>query len=186
MTDKPVRPCEASESTAQHRAAAANRAIECAVLTISDTRTKQTDRGGPLVCRFLQEAGHTITHRAICRDQPEEIAGHLDTWIADKTVQVILTTGGTGVGTRDSTIEIVAARLTARLDGFGELFRMLSWDVVGAAAMLSRACAGLVAANADDEGTFIFAMPGSPNAIEVAMSKLIVPELPHLVWERKR
>ncbi len=155
------------------------------MLTVSDTRTAETDRGGPLIAQLLTAAGHIVVDRAICRDEPGEIASRLDEWISQQRVQAILTTGGTGIAKRDSTIDIVAARLTHRLDGFGELFRMLSYNEVGAAAMLSRAIAGL--AMRDGAGdTFIFAMPGSVNAIETAMKNLIVPELSHLVWERKK
>lgn len=184
---KPVRPCQEPGSSAQHKAAAnATKPVTCAVLTVSDSRTEQTDKGGPLIRKFLTDAGHQVHAHAICPDDPLQIGTHLDAWIADDSVQVIFTTGGTGIGARDTTIEVVQQRLTARIDGFGELFRMLSWEAVGAAAMLSRACAGLVAISPDDEGTFIFAMPGSLNAIEVAMESLILLELRHLVWERKR
>jgi molybdenum cofactor biosynthesis protein B len=174
-----------SPSTQQHREAAHDQPVACAVLTISDTRTEATDKGGPLIRSMLTVAGHTIVDHGICRDEPEQIARRLDEWIDDDRVQVILTTGGTGIAKRDSTIDIVASRLTHPLDGFGELFRMLSFKEVGAAAMLSRAVAGLVMRDAAHD-TFIFAMPGSTNAIETAMKNLIAPELSHLVWERKK
>lgn len=174
-----------SASTQQHRAAAHDQPVACAVLTVSDTRTEATDAGGPLIRRMLTEAGHAIVAHAICRDEPAQIARRLDEWIGDTRIQVILTTGGTGIARRDTTIEIVTSRLTHPLHGFGELFRMLSYEQVGAAAMLSRAVAGLVAGDAGRD-TFIFAMPGSINAIETAMKNLIVPELSHLVWERKK
>lgn len=175
----------ASQSTQQHRRAAEDQPVACAVLTISDTRTEATDEGGPLIRTLLAAAGHTIIEHGICRDEPDGIARRLDQWIDDERVQVILTTGGTGIAKRDSTIDIVESRLTHPLDGFGELFRMLSYQEVGAAAMLSRAAAGLVMRDAAHD-TFIFAMPGSTNAIETAMKNLIVPELSHLVWERKK
>lgn len=178
-----------SASTQQHRAAAHAQPVACAVLTVSDTRTEATDEGGPLIRRMLTEGGHAIIAHAICRDEPAQIARRLDEWIGDTRIQVILTTGGTGIARRDTTIEIVTSRLTHPLHGFGELFRMLSYAQVGAAAMLSRAVAGLVAGDAGCDGgrdTFIFAMPGSINAIETAMKNLIVPELSHLVWERKK
>lgn len=174
-----------SQSTQEHREAAHDQPVACAVLTVSDTRTAETDQGGPLIRSLLTAAGHTIVDHAICRDEPHEISAHLDHWIAEPRVQVILTTGGTGIAKRDSTIDIVTSRLTQPLDGFGELFRMLSFKEVGAAAMLSRAVAGLVMRDGECD-TFIFAMPGSVNAIETAMSNLIVPELSHLVWERKK
>lgn len=174
-----------SQSTQEHREAAHDQPVACAVLTVSDTRTEATDKGGPLICQLLTAAGHTIVDHAICRDEPHEISSRLDHWIAEPRVQVILTTGGTGIAKRDSTIDIVTSRLTHPLDGFGELFRMLSFKEVGAAAMLSRAVAGLVMHEGVGD-TFIFAMPGSTNAIETAMKNLIAPELSHLVWERKK
>ncbi|MFG0328380.1 MAG: molybdenum cofactor biosynthesis protein B [Phycisphaerales bacterium] len=176
-----------SQSTNEHRAEAAGDAVGCAVLTISDTRTAETDKGGPLIRRLLEEAGHAVVDHAICRDEPAAISAQLDRWLAHLEVQAILTTGGTGIAKRDGTIRIVEDKLSVKLDGFGELFRMLSYDEVGAAAMLSRAVGGLVAQEDDNGGdTFIFAMPGSTNAIETAMRKLIAPELSHLVWERKK
>lgn len=174
-----------SQSTQQHREAAHDQPVACAVLTVSDTRTEATDQGGPLIRRSLADAGHGVVAHAICRDEPEQIARQLDAWIEDARIQVILTTGGTGIARRDTTIEIVSSRITHPLHGFGELFRMLSYEQVGAAAMLSRAVAGLIARDGGRD-TFIFAMPGSVNAIETAMKNLIVPELSHLVWERKR
>jgi len=174
-----------SQSTQEHREAAHDQPVACAVLTVSDTRTAETDQGGPLIRSLLSAAGHTIAAHAICRDEPRDISARLDQWIAEPRVQVILTTGGTGIARRDTTIEIVTGRITHPLHGFGELFRMLSYGQVGGAAMLSRAVAGLIARDGGRD-TFIFAMPGSVNAIETAMKNLIVPELSHLVWERKK
>ncbi len=169
-----------SRSTAQHRQLAKEQSARCAVLTISDTRTEADDKGGQLIQSLLRNAGHTIAAHAIVKDEPARIEAQLKSWIADNTIEVICCTGGTGISSRDSTIEVVSRLLDKPLDGFGELFRMLSWQQVGPAAMLSRAVAGLAGQ------TLLFAMPGSPNAVELAMTKLIVPELPHLVWERKR
>jgi molybdopterin adenylyltransferase len=174
-----------SQSTQEHREQAGDRAVACAVLTVSDTRTPQTDEGGPLIQWLLEEGGHAIVDHAICRDDPTAIGEHLDRWIARPQVQAIVTTGGTGIAKRDSTIDIVRRMLTIELEGFGELFRMLSWREVGAAAMLSRATAGVVIDEQSGD-TFIFTLPGSTNAIETAMRNLIVPELAHLVWERKK
>lgn len=184
-----------SKSTQEHRAAAADALdpsagggpVGCAVLTISDTRTLETDQGGPLIVKFLEEAGHTVVKRALCKDEPAAINDWLTKWLANGQIKAILTTGGTGIAKRDTTIEVVERRLSVRMDGFGELFRMLSFKEVGAAAMLSRAVGGAVFQEASRGGdTFIFAMPGSLNAIETAMKNLIAPELAHLVWERKR
>jgi molybdenum cofactor biosynthesis protein B len=166
--------------TADHRAQAAGRRARCAVLTISDTRTVQTDTGGALVARLLGDAGHDVVDRRIVKDEPAQIDAQLRAWLSDPSIQVICSTGGTGIARRDTTIEVVGRLLDKPLDGFGELFRMLSWQEVGAAAMLSRATAGLAGE------CLIFAMPGSTNAVQLAMSRLIIPELPHLVWERSR
>jgi molybdopterin adenylyltransferase len=204
---------EAHQVKAKHAVDAAS--IRCAVLTVSDTRTLENDQSGDLIERLLLAAGHLAIHRAIVRDEPGEIEHQLRHWMADPAVNVILTTGGTGIARRDTTIEVVRRLLTAELDGFGELFRMLSWQEVKAAAMLSRAVGGLVvrdrettkrqdgerseqvdAERIQSDGVhdldremsdvFIFAMPGSQNAVRTAMKQLIIPQLPHLVWERTR
>ena len=169
-----------SQSTNEHREKAKGQIARCAVLTISDTRTKETDKGGKTIIAALSAAGHDIADYAIVKDEPTQIVAQLKLWLADTNIHVICCTGGTGISSRDTTIEVVDRLLTKRLDGFGELFRMLSWDQVGSAAMLSRATAGLAGE------TLVFAMPGSTNAVELAMSKLIAPELSHLVWERRR
>ena len=175
-----------SESTRHHRLQAGRCSAQCAVLTISDTRKLETDERGGVIVDLLTQAGHVVIERAICPDEPARIAAQLEDWLGREELQVVLTTGGTGIARRDTTVEIVDAVLTAKLDGFGELFRMLSWDEIGAAAMLSRATAGLVARPADEGGdSFIFAMPGSVAAIQLAMTKLILPELAHLLWERR-
>ena len=178
-------------SNLSHQAAAAVQAADqpvcCAVLTISDTRTAETDRGGPLIRTMLTEAGHKVLEHSIVRDDLPAIAEQLDRWLTRDDLHAILTTGGTGIAPRDTTIEVVRSRLTRELEGFGELFRMLSWEQVRASAMLSRAVAGLVVRPSGEGGdTFVFSMPGSTNAIETAMKNLIVPELAHLVWERSR
>lgn len=178
-----------SDSTQQHRDAAAEQIepVACAVLTVSDTRTEETDTGGALIRDRLTEAGHRVVAHAICKDEPTQIRAQLESWLTRSDLHAILTTGGTGIARRDTTIEVVESLLTVPLQGFGELFRMLSWDEVGAAAMLSRATAGLVVRDATaGDDTLIFSMPGSRNAVKTAMEKLIVPELAHLVWERRR
>ncbi len=181
-----------SASTTEHRTAAQANAnqepIRCAVLTVSDTRTKETDKGGRLIRGLLSAGDSTpfqIAQTQIVIDDPTAIDTQLTTWLADSDIHAIITTGGTGISRRDTTIEVVERKLSAKLDGFGELFRMLSWEEVQAAAMLSRATAGL-AAHENGNDTFIFAIPGSTNAIRLALTKLIIPELPHLIWERQR
>lgn len=179
-----------SESTGRHRELARSdprsRAVGCAVLTISDTRTTENDTGGDAAARILEGAGHRVVSRAIVRDDPPAIESALLGLLGDTRVQAIVTTGGTGIAPRDTTIEVVRRLIAVELPGFGELFRMLSWEEVGSSAMLSRAIAGLAAPPGRSEGVFIFAMPGSVNAVEVATGRLIAPELSHLVWERSR
>ena len=145
------------------------------MLTISDTRTEANDTSGDAIVSALQTAGHLVSNRRIVRDDPSmvrdlvlEQAGNVD---------VVITTGGTGLTSRDSTYEAISAVLNKRIDGFGELFRMLSWQEIGAAAMLSRAVAGVAGS------TLIVAMPGSTKAVRLALTKLIVPELGHLIFE---
>lgn len=167
-------------STAEHRDKAKDFHAKCAILTISDTRTLDTDVSGHLIAEYLELAGHHIVDRALVHDEISAIGSNLNLWLEDDEVQVILTTGGTGIARRDTTIEVVKRMIDKPLPGFGELFRMLSYPQVGSAAMLSRAIAGLAG------NTMIFTMPGSKNAVQLAMEKLIVPELSHLVWERQR
>jgi molybdenum cofactor biosynthesis protein B len=154
--------------------------IRCAVLTISDTRTEDTDTSGRTISDLLQAQGHTVSARLLVTDDPDRIAAALDALLARDDVQVVLTTGGTGISWRDSTYEVVERMLEKRLDGFGELFRMISYGEIGAAAMLSRACAGLA------RGRAIFVMPGSEAAVHLAMEKLVLPELGHVVRETTR
>jgi molybdenum cofactor biosynthesis protein B len=154
--------------------------IRCAVLTISDTRTEDTDTSGRTISDLLQAQGHTVSARLLVTDDPDRIAAALDALLARDDVQVVLTTGGTGISRRDSTYEVVERMLEKRLDGFGELFRMISYGEIGAAAMLSRACAGLA------RGRAIFVMPGSEAAVHLAMEKLVLPELGHVVRETTR
>jgi molybdenum cofactor biosynthesis protein B len=147
---------------------------------VSDSRTAETDVSGDLLAAKLEDAGHRVVARSWVADEPREISGKLAQWQQQLDIQVIFTTGGTGVSRRDTTIEVVEGLLDKRLDGFGELFRMLSYEQVGSAAMMSRALAGLAA------GVLLFAIPGSPAAVELALDKLVIPELPHLLFERSR
>jgi molybdenum cofactor biosynthesis protein B len=166
-------------SAPEHRRLAPAR-VTCAVITVSDTRTAETDTGGAAIVALLEGSGHAVISRAIVPDDEARIGGAIDAALAREEVQAVITTGGTGISTRDGTFEVVEARLEKRLDGFGELFRMLSYEQVGAAAMLSRACAGLVA------GRILIALPGSEAAVRLAMEKLVLPELGHLVREATR
>lgn len=169
-----------SESADFHRRAASGETARCALLTVSDSRTSENDRGGDAIAERIAASGHELVDRQWVRDEAHDIARVLTAWLARDDVGVIVTTGGTGISTRDTTVEVVERFLDQRLDGFGELFRMLSYQEIGSAAMLSRAVAGLA------RGVFVFALPGSAAAVELAFDRLILPELEHLVWERKR
>ncbi len=177
MSDPAVaRQPSASASTDAHRAAAPVR-VGCAVLTVSDTRTLADDVSGALIRDGLTAAGHDVRDYRIVPDEPARIRETLAAWFARTDVQAVLSTGGTGIAARDTTYDVVVSLLEKRLDGFGELFRMLSYPEIGAAAMLSRAVAGVAS------GTVIVAMPGSRNAVGLAMEKLVLPELAHVVFE---
>jgi molybdenum cofactor biosynthesis protein B len=160
-----------------HRKSAVS-AVRCAVLTISDTRAMETDVSGRTIVELLEAAGHAVVKRQILRDDPKDVHDAVLGQIGG--VDAVITTGGTGVTSRDSTYEAVAGLLDKRLDGFGELFRSLSYAEIGSAAMLSRACAGVA------RGTAIFLLPGSENAVRLAMTKLILPEIGHVVRELRR
>lgn len=166
-------------SHTQHRAEAPSR-IGVAVLTVSDTRTVETDTGGRTISDALEAAGHTVVERAIVTDDPAAVSARVRSWLAREEIRVVITTGGTGVTSRDTTYEALAGLFEKRLDGFGELFRMLSYQEIGAAAMLSRACAGTVGR------TVIFVLPGSVHAVRLALEKLLLPELGHIVRELSR
>lgn len=169
-----------SEAADQHREAATGQVARCAVLTVSDSRTAKNDRGGDTIVSRLEAAGHELVEREWVRDEAMEIGKVLTQWLARKDLAVVFTTGGTGISRRDTTVEVVERFLDQRMDGFGELFRMLSFEEVGAAAMLSRAVAGVA------RGVVVFALPGSVAGVELALDRLILPELEHLVWERRR
>ena len=163
----------------EHRATAPAR-VRVYILTISDTRTSATDTGGAAIAALLEESGHEVVAREIVRDEPAAVRAHVLAHLDDDRVQAIITTGGTGISARDTTLEAITGLLEKRLDGFGELFRMLSYEQIGAAAMLSRACAGMA------RRKIIIALPGSEHAVRLAMTKLVLPELGHLVREATR
>ena len=150
------------------------------VLTVSDTRDERTDTSGAAIVRLLEESGHTVSGRHIAPDDPAEVQRIVRHQLAGADADVIITTGGTGVTSRDTTYEALAGLLQKRLDGFGELFRMLSYEEIGSAAMLSRACAGVTG------GKLVFVLPGSENAVRLAMTKLMLPEMAHLLREIAR
>jgi molybdenum cofactor biosynthesis protein B len=163
-------------TTAIHRKDAP-KSVRCFVLTISDTRTEANDTGGDAIASALQAAGHVITGRAIVKDDPPAVQRAIR---AAADTEVVITTGGTGITSRDGTYEALTALFEKQLDGFGELFRMLSYEQVGSAAMMSRACAGTIGRLA------VFALPGSPQAVQLAVEKLILPEIGHVVRELRR
>ncbi len=152
----------------------------CFILTVSDTRTEATDSSGRAICDLLWAEGHQVDGRRLVRDEPDQVRAAITEQLSSPGVQVIITTGGTGITSRDTTYEAISALLEKRLDGFGELFRMISYQEIGSAAMLSRAVGGLA------RGKVILALPGSEAAVRLAMTKLILPELGHLVREASR
>jgi len=155
----------------------APRAVGCFVLTVSDTRTPETDTSGRAIRELLESAGHRVVASGLVRDDPEQVTATVSRQLADSATRVIITTGGTGITSRDGTFEAVDRLFEKRLTGFGELFRMLSFDEIGSAAMMSRATAGTVGVKA------IFVLPGSESAVRLAMTRLIVPELGHLAQQ---
>ena len=167
------------ESVERHREASPEK-VRVAVITISDTRTPETDTGGDAIVESLEEAGHEVAHREIVRDDAPKIREVLEGLLANAEVDAIITTGGTGISARDTTYEVVSRLIDKRLDGFGELFRMLSYEEIGAAAMLSRAVAGAAGTK------FLACLPGSRNAVRLAMEKLLAPEMPHVVFELRK
>jgi molybdenum cofactor biosynthesis protein B len=166
-------------STASHRKEAPT-SVSVSVITVSDTRTMETDTSGRAIVELLEHAGHRVHGREILKDEPARVEASVRRAVADADVDVVITTGGTGITSRDSTYEAIDALLEKRLDGFGELFRMLSYSEIGAAAMLTRATAGLAS------GTIVIALPGSEHAVRLGMEKLVLPELGHLVREARR
>lgn len=155
-------------------------ALACGVLTVSDTRTPGTDESGDLAKRMLEEGGHRVAEYRIVPDEPERIRETIEEWLDRPAVEAIVVNGGTGISPRDRTIEVVAGLLDRSLDGFGELFRWLSYQQIGPAAMLSRAVAGLA------RGKPVFSLPGSPAAVRLALEKLILPEIGHVVSEARK
>ena len=155
----------------------APKSVGCMVITCSDTRTVETDTSGQLIQKLLKEQGHTIAAYHLVRDEPAEIKARIAQGITNDAVQAIIINGGTGISRRDSTFEAVDAMLEKRLDGFGEVFRYLTYRDIGSPAIMSRATAGII------NGRILFSTPGSENAVRLAMEKLILPELGHLVKE---
>ncbi len=165
---------------AEHRRSAGGASIGYAVITVSDTRTLETDRGGETLAARVRAAGGTVAQRRIVHDEEAEIRRAIVEALAHPGTDIVLVTGGTGIAPRDVTVEAARTLLDRELPGFGELFRMLSWEQIGPAAMLSRATAGVAG------GKTIFLLPGSPDALELAMDRLILPEAAHLLAQARR
>ncbi len=163
--------------TAEHRAKAGHDPVTIAIVTVSDTRTPETDENRTYIERRMTELGHIVAAYRLIKDEPDQVAAALEELVALPDVRLILFNGGTGISPRDTTFDVISRMLEKTLPGFGELFRLLSFQEVGAAAMLSRATAGVY------RKTLVFSMPGSPNAVQVALEKLILPEINHLAWE---
>jgi molybdenum cofactor biosynthesis protein B len=163
----------------QHRKAAPT-LLGFAVITVSDTRTPGDDVSGRTLSDMAQAAGHRVEESTLVPDEIPAIRGAVELALARKGVDVVVLTGGTGFSPRDVTIEAVKPLLERPIEGFGELFRMLSWQQVGSAAMLSRAAAGLIGSQA------VFLLPGSPKAVALAMEKLILPEAGHLLGQARK
>lgn len=169
----------AADTPLEHKATAP-KSVGCFVLTVSDTKTAATDTSGALIRELLTNAGHHVVDSAIVRDEPADVTRIVREACGRPDVQAVIVTGGTGITSRDSTYEAIEALLDKRLPGFGELFRMLSFHEIGAAAMLSRAQMGLYARR------IVASLPGSPNACRLALDKLLIPELGHLLREASR
>jgi len=158
----------------------APRQVSVGLLTISDTRTEKTDLSGRLIRRRLIQAGHALAQYRIVPDDPARIRSVIRKWIREDAIEAMILTGGTGISPRDGTIEAVEKLLSRKLEGFGELFRFLSYRQVGSAAFLSRAVAGVCG------GKPLFSLPGSEKAVRLAMDRLILPELGHLIQQLRK
>jgi molybdenum cofactor biosynthesis protein B len=164
----------------EHQRAAEQIVGRCAVLTLSDTRDETTDKSGARIRELVRGDGHTIADYQLLRDEPDVLNAALSALLVRPDVDAILTNGGTGISRRDATVPVIERVIESPLPGFGELFRMLSWQQIGSGAMLSRALGGIA------QGKLLFAMPGSTKAVELAMTKLILPEMRHLLRELRK
>jgi len=155
-------------------------ALRVAVLTVSDTRTPESDTSGSAARTLIERAGHRVVDYRILPDEPAEVRDLVGRWLATADIDVVFVSGGTGISGRDRTYEAIAGMLDKRLDGFGEIFRRLSFDDIGSAAMLSRAVGGIA------RGKVMFSVPGSTAAVTLALERLIVPEIAHLISEVRK
>jgi molybdopterin adenylyltransferase len=167
------------QTDAEHKQTAPS-TVRCFIVTVSDTRTADTDTSGRAIADLLERSGHHVAGRTIVKDEAELVRAAVERQLANSDVDAIITTGGTGIASRDTTFEAVDALLEKRLPGFGELFRMLSYQQIGSAAIMSRATAGIAAHH------IIAVLPGSEAAVRLAMEKLLLPELGHLVQQARK
>src|SRR5215813_13477770 len=167
-------------STEKHREAAGHGPVTVGLVTVSDSRTPDDDTNGHYLRDKFTELGHVVAGYTIVKDEPVQVEAALDQMATIPGMQIIIFNGGTGIAPRDTTYDVIARKLEKTLPGFGEIFRMLSFQQVQAAAMLSRATAGVY------RGKLVFSMPGSPKAVRLAVEELILPELNHLAWEIAR
>ncbi|GAE25709.1 molybdenum cofactor biosynthesis protein MoaB [Halalkalibacter wakoensis JCM 9140] len=154
-----------------------SKSVNVAILTISDTRNQEDDRSGQAISELLQSSNHPIIDYKIVKDELITIQNEIKAWVENENIQVIILNGGTGFSPRDVTHEAVSSLLHKKMDGFGELFRMLSYEEIGPKALFSRAIAGSI------DATAVYALPGSTNAVKLAMNQLILPTVPHFVEE---
>lgn len=154
--------------------------LKIGIMTFSDTRDELSDKSGAILREILETAGHEIVLYRVVREDTPTMSAALEEWLAVEKLDAIITTGGTGLTARDGTVEVARNFFSKELDGFGEIFRYISYRQIGAAAMLSRAVAGLAA------GKMLVCLPGSSKAVKLAATQLLVPQLPHMVWEIKR
>ncbi|MBC7783641.1 MAG: MogA/MoaB family molybdenum cofactor biosynthesis protein [Burkholderiales bacterium] len=165
----------------QHQQQAGGIVPRCGIITLSDTRTPETDTSGQLIKQLLIDDNAVVDAYTLIRDEPTELRAILNDWLASPRIDVIITNGGTGISGRDQTVEVIASVIQTPLPGFGELFRMLSYEQIGSGALLSRAMAGI--ARGGGRGKVIFALPGSTKAVALAMEKLILREYRHILRE---
>lgn len=151
--------------------------VNCMVITVSDTRTEENDSSGQAIIKLLKDNLHTVSLYRIVKDEPSEIREAIELGCSDSGIEVIILNGGTGISRRDSTYEVVDGIIEKRLDGFGEIFRYLSYQEIGSAAVMSRAIAGTY------KRRIVFSLPGSEGAVRLAMEKIILNEIGHMVWE---
>ncbi len=154
----------------------AHRAVRCAIITVSDTRTEETDTSGRRIKELLAAHDHPVVAYQILKDEPEQITAAVQALLERSDVDAIITSGGTGIAPRDTTFEAIQGLLEKELTGFGEMFRMLSYEDIGTSAMLTRATAGVA------NGKVVVSLPGSTGAVELGMSKLVLPELGHMMF----